>query len=280
LQAAGHQVRILDLNDADLNMAAAEVAFLDDAGNTLERVARYPWSSTSSSHSLSRAELLAREGWSAPPGFARVRVTVFDRDGRRVIDLEAPIESPVLQGVFYPCDPATSARVRCSDGLVCVTVPGNSDHLTCQIRDPACPASWGGPRWEPRADAPSSVFEGRAQTRYWTAPSCLNEYAWTGHAIFDDVIDFVAPVAGTYRFRVTVAEARGRDFSLAVYRHECRLDRAASELACGRSEYRTDTSGSESVTELRAAAGERFVLKVSARTTEMDYRAEVTLPPR
>ena len=266
----------VDLNDAELNMAAAEVALLDDAGNTLERSARFPWSSTSSVHSTSRAELFAREGWSAPPGLARVRVTAFDRGGRRVTDLEAPLESPESRGVFHPCDPATTARVRCADGLVCVAVPGNSDYRTCQVRDPACPAAWDGPRWEPRADTTSAVFTGRAQTSYWTAPACLQEYTWTGQPIFEDVIDFVAPVAGTYRFRVTNSEARGRDFSLAAYRHECRLDRAAREVACGRSEYRTDTAGSESVTEITASAGERFVLRVTTRVAAMDYRAEVS----
>lgn len=102
----------VDLDAHDLAMAFAEVAFLDAAGAELTRTERFAWAPTCCAYDvLGRALLLARDGWRAPVGVARVQTAVFDRDGLRIATLDAPVEAPASAGPWYPCDATTTARV-------------------------------------------------------------------------------------------------------------------------------------------------------------------------
>lgn len=265
----------VDLNAAELAMTAAEVAFVDAQGAELARVDRFDWTDRSSVYSTDRTPLLAREGWNAPPGLSRVRVTGFNAAGRAVMTIEGPVEAPTV--ATWQCDPTTSARVRCGDGLTCVRTSGVWSERTCQARDPGCPSAWRARGWSPTTDARIATLDARAETPTWDAPSCLAESAWTGQRPQEDVVSFAAPVAGTYRFVLSARStsgARTPDYALVAHRLDCRIDRASPEVACRRA-YGSPVAPA---LELTAAAHERIVLVIAARGAALEYRLDVALP--
>ena len=124
----------LDLDARDLAMAFAEVAFLDAAGAELARTERFAWvPACCGYHVLARELLLARDGWRAPVGLARVQTAVFDRDGLRIATIDAPVEAPASARPWYPCDATTTARVRCDDALVCVSAEDSTGRYNCRL---------------------------------------------------------------------------------------------------------------------------------------------------
>ncbi len=269
----GASLRI-DLNAAELAMSAAEVTFLDEAGAELARVERFNWINRASSYSIERTPLLARDFWTAPRGLARVRVTVIDAEGRVVTTIEAPVEAPALAS--WQCDPTTTARVRCGEGLVCVRTTGVWSERSCQTRDPGCPSAWRARPWNPTADVRTATLEGRTETETRDAPACLDESTWSGARLREDVVSFVAPVAGRYRFALASRAPSGvasPDFAIAAHRLDCRVDRPSAAIACRRVEGTTAAP-----LELTAAAGERVLLLVTARGAALDYRLDVALP--
>ncbi len=265
----------VDLNAAELGMTAAEVSFLDSAGVELARVDRFDWINRSSSYTIDRTPLLARDAWTAPRGLSRVRVTVLNAEGQRVTTLVAPVEAPTVAS--WRCDPTTSARARCDVGLTCVRTTAVWSAGTCQRRDPGCPSAWAARAWSPTADARVATLDARAETPTWDIPSCFSDSVWSGARLQEDVVSFVAPVAGTYRFALgprASPDVRPPEFAIVAHRLDCRVDRAAPEIACGRA------SGSPltSTLELTASARERILLVIAARGASLDYRLDVAIP--
>jgi hypothetical protein len=126
------------------------------------------------------------------------------------------------------------------------------------------------------------VIEGTTATEVSFVPGCLRESTWTGAPVLEDGVDFVAPVAGTYRFRLMdrgTRAARHWDFGLSAYRAVCDADRASPVISCARAGELTGTSLA-SVIDVVAAAGERLPLLVTSRGVALDYRLEVALPRR
>jgi hypothetical protein len=131
-------------------------------------------------------------------------------------------------------------------------------------------------------DTGAASLEAVAASEHWTFPECFSGAAWSGTSVREDVLDFIAPVSGRFRFRLvrrSPEESRRGDFGLAALRRECRTNRAAAPIACGRATW-DSTLGTFAAIDVTATAGEHLPLVVSSYETMFPYRLEVTLAER
>lgn len=254
----------VDLNPRELGsepVASARVAFIGAWGQTLSQTEPFPWTSEGV-YSDERAPLLSLDGWDAPSGMRRVRVSVSARSGAPLGTFEAPVLAPSTLRPFERCDPTTDTRARCPEGYACGDTNYSSVSFLCRERVVECPGDLRPTQWAPQTDR--AVVEGGPTGSFAARVSCLEARDTTWGA----AVDFVAPRAATYRFTLTSPGAPGRsDFALSVRRY-CAFGGPRSESACA--------SGSRAPTvTVTAAAGEHVPLIVSAAGPSLMYRVEV-----
>lgn len=261
--ATARSIRV-DLNPYQLGsepVAFARVAFINAWGATVGQTEPFAWTAERV-YSDQRVPLLSLDGWDAPSGMTRVRVSVTARSGAPLGTFEAPVLAPSTLRPFERCDPTTDTRSRCPEGYACGDTNYSSPSFQCRERVVACPGDMSPRQWAPQTDR--AVVDGGPTGWFAARVSCLG----ATDSVWGAAVDFVAPRAATYRFTLTSPGAPGRsDFALSVRRF-CALGGPRSESACA--------SGTRAPTlTVVAGAGEHVPLIVSAPGPSLMYRVEV-----